>query len=87
MPAASTAPAPVETLSFESALAELETIVREMEAGKTGLEDSIKAYERGVALKNHCAARLNDAQMRIAQITQNADGTLGTKPLPSDTPQ
>lgn len=86
MPAVS-APVPVETLSFESALAELETIVREMEAGKTGLEDSIKAYERGVALKNHCTARLHDAQMRIAQITQNADGTLGTKPLPSDTTQ
>ena len=78
------ATAPIDNLSFESALTELETIVREMEQGKTGLEDSIAAYERGVALKNHCQARLNDAQMRISQITKNADGSLGLTPMTSD---
>lgn len=67
---------PVATLSFEAAMTELETIVRDMESGKTGLEDAIAAYERGVALKNHCQKRLDDAQMRISQITQAADGTL-----------
>lgn len=67
----------VTSLSFEAAMSELEAIVRDMESGKTGLEDAIAAYERGVSLKNHCQKRLNDAQMRIEQITKNADGTLG----------
>ncbi len=72
---------PLENLSFDQALTELEKIVREMESGKTGLEDSIAAYERGVALKNHAANRLKDAQMRIEQIAQNADGTIGLVPF------
>lgn len=82
-PATATTPMPVDSLTFEQALTELEHIVRQMESGKTGLEDSIAAYERGVQLKNHAAKRLNDAQMRIAQITQNADGTLGLTPIDS----
>lgn len=74
-------PAPVlDTLSFEAALAELEALVRDMESGKTGLEESINAYERGIRLKNHCQARLDAAQMRINQITQNADGTVSIGP-------
>ena len=75
------APPSLDSLSFEQALSELEQIVREMETGKTGLEESIAAYERGVALKNHATKRLNDAQMRIAQIAQSADGRLGTTPF------
>ena len=46
--------APVEQLTFETALGELESIVRDLERGDTALEDSITAYERGIALKNHC---------------------------------
>jgi exodeoxyribonuclease VII small subunit len=76
-PSAST----IDSLSFDQALTELEKIVRDMESGKTGLEESISAYERGVRLKNHAAQRLKDAQMRIDQITQNADGTLGLTPF------
>ncbi len=71
----------IDSLSFDQALAELEKIVRDMESGKTGLEESIAAYERGIRLKNHAAQRLKDAQMRIDQITQNADGTVGLTPL------
>ena len=43
----------VETMNFETALAELETIVRDLETGKTSLEESISADERGVALRTH----------------------------------
>lgn len=78
-------PAPLETLPFEDAMAELERIVRDMESGKTNLEGAIAAYERGIALKNHCLKRLQDAQMRIDQITQNADGTISLNPVKSDT--
>jgi exodeoxyribonuclease VII small subunit len=80
-----TVPAPsppsLDHLSFDQALTELEKIVRDMESGKTGLEESIASYERGVRLKNHAAQRLKDAQMRIDKITQNADGILGLTPF------
>mgnify|MGYP001176927943 CR=1 FL=1 len=66
----------VDQLSFEEAMTELEQIVRDMELGKTGLEQSIEQYERGVALRDHCQKRLQEAQMRITQMTQQADGTL-----------
>lgn len=66
----------VDQLSFEEAMTELEQIVRDMELGKTGLEQSIQQYERGVALRDHCQKRLQEAQMRITQMTQQADGTL-----------
>lgn len=75
---------PIETMSFETALAELEAIVRDLESGKTTLEKSIAAYERGVALKNHCDTRLRDAQSKIEKIVVAADGSLSTTPLDKD---
>ncbi len=77
----SAAPAPVKDLSFEDALGELETIVKSLETGQAKLEDSITAYERGIALKNHCEAKLKDAQAKIEKITVAADGKLSTQPL------
>lgn len=76
-----TAVKPVNTLSFEDALGELETIVRGLEKGDTKLDDSIQAFERGTALKKHCEAKLQDAQAKIEKITVSADGTLQTQPL------
>jgi len=73
--------ASVETLSFESALAELETIVRDLETGKAALEESIGVYERGVALKTHCETKLREAQAKIEKITVGADGKIGTTPF------
>jgi exodeoxyribonuclease VII small subunit len=46
-------PAEIVTLSFEDALAELETIVRQLEAGQGKLDDNISAYERGALLRAH----------------------------------
>lgn len=74
-------PAPVEKLSFESALMELEAIVRDLETGKAGLEDSIRAYERGIALKSHCEARLRAAQEKIEKISVNPDGSVKVAPF------
>lgn len=73
--------ATIEKMSFESALEELETIVRNLETGKTSLEDSIEAYERGVILKNHCETKLRDARMKIEKIMVAPDGSLKTAPL------
>ena len=67
---------PVEKMSFEEALAELETIVRELESGKAPLDQSISAYERGTALKKHCEAKLRDAQLKIEQISLDSDGNI-----------
>ncbi|QQG37146.1 MAG: exodeoxyribonuclease VII small subunit [Micavibrio aeruginosavorus] len=75
------AQAAIETLNFESALAELEVIVRDLETGKTSLEESISAYERGVALRNHCEQKLREAQAKIEKITVNADGSVSVKPF------
>lgn len=73
------ASSPVEKMAFESALAELETIVKDLESGKVSLEDSITAYERGMALKSHCEAKLRDAQMKIEKIVIGANGSVTTE--------
>jgi len=65
---------PVEKMSFEEALAELEGIVRQLEAGEVELEKSIAIYERGAALKAHCDARLKSAELKVEQIVQGTGG-------------
>ena len=65
---------PVDKMSFEEALAELEGIVRQLEAGEVELEKSIAIYERGAALKAHCESRLKSAELKVEQIVQGAGG-------------
>lgn len=67
------------SLTFEAALAELEKIVRDLETGKAGLEDSIKLYERGVELRKYCETKLKDAQLRVEKISLNAKGDIQTE--------
>jgi len=72
----------VATMSFETALAELEQIVGKLESGKAPLADSIAIYERGEALKTHCETLLKAAEARIEKITLSRDGRpVGTEPL------
>jgi exodeoxyribonuclease VII small subunit len=71
----------VENLTFEAALAELETIVRDLESGKAALADSIAAYERGTALRQHCETKLREAQAKIEKISVNKDGSLSATPF------
>ncbi len=75
------AAAAIETMNFEDALAELEAIVQRLERGEGKLDDSIAAYERGVALKRHCEGKLRDAQAKIEKIVLAPDGTPRTEPL------
>ncbi len=72
---------PLENLNFEKALVELEEIVRALESGKAPLEESIAAYERGIALKNHCEKKLQEARLKIDKITLSPDGTPRTEPF------
>ncbi len=68
------APAISSDLSFEDALARLESIVSRLESGQAPLEESITLYEEGAALKAHCEARLKAAQLRVEKIVVGADG-------------
>jgi exodeoxyribonuclease VII small subunit len=69
-------------LSFEKALEALEDIVARLEAGKVDLEESIKIYERGEALRAHCEKKLKEAEARIEKITLDPSGRpKGTAPL------
>lgn len=70
-PAAPAAPA---DLSFEDALARLESIVSRLESGQAPLEESITLYEEGARLKKHCEDRLKAAQLRVDKIVVGADG-------------
>ena len=73
----------VAGLTFEKALAELETIVGRLEKGDVALEDSIAAYERGEALKARCAELLSTAEARVEKIRLSADGRpAGARPRP-----
>ena len=65
---------PVAGMSFEQALAELETVVERLEGGEVPLEESIALYERGEALRKHCEKRLADAELKVQRIVAGADG-------------
>jgi exodeoxyribonuclease VII small subunit len=73
--------APIETLSFEAALGEIEQIVTRLEQGEVDLEDSINLYERGQALKAHCEKKLKAAESRLEKIVAGAKGAERTEPL------
>ncbi len=64
----------IASLSFEAALAELEAIVQRLERGQLDLEASITAYERGTALRRHCATKLEEARLRVERITFDKNG-------------
>src|SRR4051812_45058295 len=73
---------PTDDLSFETALEELETLVRALEQGETSLEQSLAHYERGVGLLKHCYARLRHAEQRILLLTgEDGDGQPLTRPF------
>jgi exodeoxyribonuclease VII small subunit len=59
----------VDELSYEQALAELEEIVASLEANKLPLEESMKLYERGQALTKRCLELLDNAELRVRQLS------------------
>ena len=69
----------IGAMGFEEAFEELEGIVRQLEAGRFRLDESISAYERGAALKRHCEAKLSEAKAKVEKIALAADGTLKTE--------
>jgi len=74
-------PAEIAAMSFEEALAELETIVRGLEGGQSKLDDAISAYERGAFLKKHCEAKLKEAKAKVDKISLDASGQVSAEPV------
>ena len=74
----------IAAMSFEDALAELEQIVRRLEAGQVKLDEAIQFYERGAQLKRHCEQKLNEAQQRVDRIAIGPDGAIQAVPAKLD---
>ena len=70
----------IETMSFEEALSELDSIVSTLEQGTNKLDDAIKAYERGTLLKQHCEAKLQEAKERVEKISVDISGETTSEP-------
>lgn len=62
--------ADVSAMTFEQALAEVESIIERIETGEIGLEESLKEYERGVVLIKHCGGKLDRAQQQVEDLTR-----------------
>ena len=75
MPENKKMPDDIKNLSFESAMDELEEIVRTLEEGNVDLDNAINSYARGALLKSHCENKLNDAKSRIDKIVLDENGT------------
>ncbi|WP_298851511.1 exodeoxyribonuclease VII small subunit [uncultured Ruegeria sp.] len=73
---------PVEQMTFEQAMNELEAVVGQLERGDVALDQSIALYERGAALKKRCEDELKRAEEKVAAITLDANGQpTGTTPV------
>ena len=66
--------AEAQSQNFESSLAALEKIVRELERGELPLEKSLELFERGVKLSRECQERLQEAERRIEVLLQRDGG-------------
>ena len=71
----------VAEMTFEEAMQALEAVVSQLEKGDVALEASIALYERGAALKAHCAAKLKDAEAKVELIRVAEGRALGTTPV------
>ena len=67
--------------TFESALGELEAIVRKLENGDLDLEESLKLFEKGVKLSRECRERLTRAERRIEVLMKDSEGNLSLQEL------
>ena len=66
---------PLEDLSYEEALQELEELVQTLETGENDLQKTLLYFERGQALASYCLSLLDDAELKVEQITKGANET------------
>ena len=72
---------PIAEMSFEEAMAALEVVVTQLERGEVALEQSIVLYERGAALKAHCADKLKSAEEKVELIRSAEGRAIGVTPV------
>ena len=65
-----------QEMTFETAIARLEEIVRMLEGGSAPLDKSLALFEEGVALVKLCNARLDTAEQKVKILTAGSDGNL-----------
>ena len=71
-----------DNVSFEEALVELDKVVRDLEDGRIGLEDSLRRYEHGVGLLQRCHGQLRQAERRIVELLgADDDGSPRVRPF------
>jgi|ERR1700722_9421994 len=71
----------ISTLTYEVALAELDTLITKLEGGSIPLEEAIGAYERGAVLARHCAELLEHTEQRVSQLVVSMGGGMTERPL------
>ena len=69
-------------MTFESAIARLEEIVRLLESGSAPLDESLALFEEGVGLVKLCNARLDNAEQKVKLLVKNPDGTVSEEDMP-----
>ncbi|NLP14794.1 MAG: exodeoxyribonuclease VII small subunit [Clostridium sp.] len=65
-----------EKMNFEESLQELEDIVRQLESGEYSLDESIKAFQRGVALSKDLSKILDDMEKKVSILIESETGML-----------
>ena len=63
----------LDKLTFEQALAELESVVTQLEVGELTLEESLNLFERGQLLAGYCQMQLDEAVLRVEQLTPDGE--------------
>lgn len=71
------------TVDFEQSLGALQTLVERLESGNMSLEESLGAFEQGVALTRDCQQALTQAEQKVALLLEQ-DGQLTTEPFEDD---
>lgn len=72
-----------DTVDFEQALKELESLVERMEQGDLSLEESLKSFERGIALTRQCQKALQEAEQKV-EILTGKDNDARVEPFEAD---
>ncbi len=70
-----------DPVSFESALKELEGIVKQLETGEAKLEESLQLFERGIRLSRFCSQKLEEAEKKIEMLVKDSRGEYNAVPF------
>ena len=77
---------PLEKMTFEDAMKELENLVDALDKGDVSLDEAIGAYDRGSQLKDHCQKKLNEAKMKVETIQSSGESNVIPNKLTSFDP-